>query len=192
MLFFFATIVLMQLVEYVVWSYGDNPDVNFGASLSAAALLTLQPIASILTLTQSYIPVMAYLILGIIAQVIDHSLDVRSLKERYKMTAEPHLVWHWLRPAPRASLLVYFIFLLTPLVLSGQFALLAVVLAALAFSVVSFRTGGKGLAAEGGTLRKAAQGRLETARAAGVVSPYWGSVWCYAIHVIVVALCVMK
>jgi len=171
-LFFFATIVLMQLVEYVVWSYGVDTSkegcgdacvstINFGASLSAAALLALQPIASILTLTQSYIPVMAYLILGIIAQVIDHSLDVRSLKERYKMTAEPHLVWHWLRPTPRASLLVYFIFLLTPLVLSGQFALLAVVLAALAFSVVSY------------------------ARA-------WGSIWCYAIHLIVVALCVMK
>ena len=226
MLFFFATIVLMQLVEYVVWTYGVDTSkegcgvkenrrfstsdahkarspsvsalcvstINFGASLSAAALLTLQPIASILTLTQSYIPVMAYLILGIIAQVIDHSLDVRSLKERYKMTAEPitsvqgcerplrsvgasrqsrfgevrpqveaspHLVWHWLRPAPRASLLVYFLFLLTPLVLSGQFALLAVVLAALAFSVISY------------------------ARA-------WGSIWCYAIHVIVVVLCIMK
>ena len=145
-------------------------------SLSAAALLTLQPIASILTLAPTNVTlIIAYLALGIIAQVIDHSLDVRTLKERYKMTAEPHLVWHWLHPAPRASLLVYFIFLLTPLILSGQFALLAVVLAALAVSVVSFRTGGKGLAAEG-----------------GVVSPYWGSVWCYAIHVIVVILCVMK
>lgn len=139
-----------------------GPSMQEWTSLSAAALLTLQPIASILTLAPTNVTlIIAYLALGIIAQVIDHSLDVRTLKERYKMTAEPHLVWHWLHPAPRASLLVYFIFLLTPLVLSGQFALLAVVLAALAFSVVSY------------------------ARA-------WGSIWCYAIHLIVVALCVMK
>ena len=156
-IFFFATIVFMQLVEYVVWTYGENPDINHYASLAAASLLALQPIASILTVSQSYIPVAGYLLFAVIAHFIDN--DARSLKERYRMTSEPQLVWHWLRPTPTFSLLVYFLFLLTPLVLSQQFVLLATVLAALAFSAVSF---------------------------AGA----WGSVWCYAIHCIVVVLCV--
>jgi hypothetical protein len=189
MILFFSTIVAMQLVEYVVWTYGENPDTNFGASLAAASLLALQPVASILTVSQSYIPITAYLILAFIAHLVDSSRDARSFQERYRITAEPHLVWHWLTPPPIFSLIVYFLFLLVPLVLSQQFLLLGVVLAALAFSLL-FGTGGKGLAAEGGV---AAQGRLEAARATGVASPYWGgSVWCYAIHSIVVVLCLIK
>ena len=159
MILFFSTIVAMQLVEYVVWTYGENPDTNFGASLAAASLLALQPIASILTVSQSYIPVAAYLIFAFFAHILDN--DARPLQERYKMTAEPQLVWHWLTPAPIYSLLVYFLLLLAPLVLSGNAVLLGVVLAALAFSLVSYATA-------------------------------WGSVWCYAIHSIVVVLCFVK
>jgi polyferredoxin len=172
----------MQLVEYVVWTYGVDPPkyigaggqgegdleasaarraaspyVNHYASLAAASLLALQPIASILTVSQSYIPIAAYLLFAFIAHLVDN--DARSLKERYRMTSEPHLVWHWLTPTPTFSLLVYFLFLLTPLILSQQFVLLAAVLAALAFSILSY-------------------------------SRAWGSVWCYAIHCIVVVLCV--
>ena len=161
MILFFSTIVAMQLVEYVIWTYGENPDTNFGASLAAASLLALQPIASILTVSSSYIPVAFYLIFASFAHIIDRVRDARSLQERYKMTAEPHLVWHWLTPAPIYSLLVYFIFLLAPLVLSGNFVLLGVVLAALAFSLVSYASA-------------------------------WGSVWCYAIHCIVVVLCLVR
>jgi hypothetical protein len=180
MIFFFATIVFMQLVEYVVWTYGvdspkyigtggqgeasaarraASPYVNHYASLAAASLLALQPIASILTVSQSYIPIVGYLLFAVIAHFIDRVRDVRPLRERYRMTSEPQLVWHWLTPTPLFSLLVYFLFLLTPLVLSQQFALLATVLAALAFSILSY-------------------------------SRAWGSVWCYAIHCIVVLLCV--
>ena len=86
----------------------------------------------------SYIPVAAYLIFAFFAHLLDRGRDARPLQERYKITAEPHLVWHWLTPAPIYSLLVYFFFLLVPLVLSGNFVLLGVVLAALAFSFVSY------------------------------------------------------
>jgi hypothetical protein len=193
MIFFFATIVFMQLVEYVVWTYGvdspkyigtggqgeaafgrvvtegdleasaarraASPYVNHYASLAAASLLALQPIASILTVSQSYIPIAGYLLFAVIAHFIDRIRNARPLQERYRMTSEPQLVWHWLTPTPLFSLIVYFLFLLTPLVLSQQFALLAAVLAALAFSILSY-------------------------------SRAWGSVWCYAIHCIVVLLCV--
>jgi hypothetical protein len=47
---FSLTIVLMQLVEGIVWTYYENKTVNFLASVAAASLLWLQPVASILTL----------------------------------------------------------------------------------------------------------------------------------------------
>lgn len=156
MILFFSTIVAMQLVEYVVWTYGDNPNANFAASIAAASLLALQPIASILTISQSYIPVTAYLILAFFAHMLDN--DSRPLQERYKITPEPHLVWHWLTPPPLFSLLIYFFFLLTPLILSKNFVLLGIVLASLAFSIISY-------------------------------THTWGSIWCYAIHSIVLGLC---
>ena len=46
-IFFYTTIVLMQLIEYIVWTYGSDPEINFYASLGGAGLLMLQPIASI-------------------------------------------------------------------------------------------------------------------------------------------------
>jgi hypothetical protein len=47
---FSLTIVFMQLLEGIVWTYLDNKRVNYLASLTASWLLWLQPIASILTL----------------------------------------------------------------------------------------------------------------------------------------------
>jgi hypothetical protein len=44
-IFFYTTIVFMQLVEYIVWTYGSDPEINFYASLGGAGLLMLQPIA---------------------------------------------------------------------------------------------------------------------------------------------------
>jgi len=86
MLLFFATIVFMQLIEGIVWSYGEDPDVNEGASLGAAALLMLQPVASILALspTRYQVPMLvAYAILGILAKVVDD--DGRTWREKYRM-----------------------------------------------------------------------------------------------------------
>lgn len=117
-------------------------------------------------------------------------MGLRSVPVSAANAASPlHIsFWHWLTPAPIYSLLVYFFFLLAPLVISGNAVLLGVVLAALAFSLL-FGTGGKGLAAAGGVVT---EGDLEAARATGVASPYWGSVWCYAIHSIVVVLCLVR
>ena len=42
---FYTTIVFMQLIEYIVWTYGSDPEINFYASLGGAGLLMLQPIA---------------------------------------------------------------------------------------------------------------------------------------------------
>jgi hypothetical protein len=183
-IFFYATIVFMQLVEYIVWTYGSDPEINFYASLGGAGLLMLQPIASILAVSiGSYrVPMLiAYVVLGLITQVIDQ--DGRSLRERYKIEAGPsgdissaddergvwgrsqgsqslrasfvRLHWGWLDPIPWKSLLVYFIFLIGPLLITKQFDLMALVFLTLGFSIYSF---GKG----------------------------WGSMWCWIVNGMVV------
>jgi hypothetical protein len=158
---FYTTIVFMQLIEYIVWTYGSDPEINFYASLGGAGLLMLQPIASILTV--AHVPMrsmllIAYVILGVITHVMDQ--DGRSLRERYRIEAgpsgdAPHLIWKWLLPIPWKSLLVYFIFLIGPLLITKQFDLTVLVFLTLGFSIYSF---GKG----------------------------WGSMWCWIVNGMVV------
>ena len=158
---FYTTIVFMQLVEYIVWTYGSDPEINFYASLGGAGLLMLQPIASILTVGSQSTRLMmliSYVILGMITHVMDQ--DGRSLRERYRIEAgpsgdTPHLIWKWLLPVPWFSLAVYFIFLIGPLLITKQFDLTALVFLTLGFSIYSF---GKG----------------------------WGSMWCWIVNGMVV------
>lgn len=160
-IFFYTTIVLMQLIEYIVWTYGSDPEINFYASLGGAGLLMLQPIASICAVSiGSYkVPMLiSYVVLGLITHIIDQ--DGRSLRERYKIevgpsTDTPHLHWKWLDPIPWFSLVVYFIFLIGPLLITKQFDLTALVFLTLGFSIYSF---GKG----------------------------WGSMWCWIVNGMVV------
>jgi hypothetical protein len=204
MLIFFATIVFMQLIEGMVWTYGSNPDINFYASLSAAALLMIQPIASIMAIAPTLykIPMMiAYIVMGLITHLIEHKTDPRSLREQYRMETQAspeqpksasrqsrlypstdrlhkenpldrdsidrgvwgrlRLHWKWLDPIPWASLAIYFIFLIGPLILTKQYDFVALVLATLAISVYSF---GKG----------------------------WGSMWCWIVNLMVIVICAKK
>ena len=152
---FYTTIVFMQLIEYIVWTYGSDPEINFYASLGGAGLLMLQPIASIMAAGSMKLPLLiAYAILGLIAHVMDQ--DGRSLRERYRIEAgpsgdAPHLIWKWLLPVPWFSLAVYFIFLIGPLLITKQYDLTALVFLTLGFSIYSF---GKG----------------------------WGSMWCWIVN----------
>ena len=182
---FYTTIVFMQLIEYIVWTYGSDPEINFYASLGGAGLLMLQPIASVLTIgSQStrLIMLIAYVVLGVITHFMDQ--DGRSLRERYRIEAGPsgdissaddergveapfgrdaakplggrlRLHWKWLDPIPWKSLLVYFIFLIGPLLITKQFDLTVLIFLTLGFSIYSF---GKG----------------------------WGSMWCWIVNGMVV------
>jgi len=165
-IFFYTTIVFMQLIEYIIWTYGSNQEINFYASLGGAGLLMLQPIASIMAMSiGSYkVPMLiSYVVLGLITHIIDQ--DGRSLRERYKIEAgpsgdvsssdTPHLIWRWLDPIPWSSLAIYFIFLIGPLLITKQFDLTALVFLTLGFSIYSF---GKG----------------------------WGSMWCWIVNGMVV------
>jgi hypothetical protein len=160
MLLFFASIVFMQFIEGIVWTYGSNPDINFYSSLSASGLLFLQPIASILAIApgQYKVPMLfSYVVLGWISEVIDHRSDPRSLREQYRIEEGKHLIWKWLDPIPWRSLAIYFTFLIGPLILSKQYDFVALVLLTVVFSIYSF---GKG----------------------------WGSMWCWVVNLMVIMI----
>jgi cellulose synthase/poly-beta-1,6-N-acetylglucosamine synthase-like glycosyltransferase len=65
-LFFYGTIVFMQLIEYIVWTHPFNSNINKYASMCAAFLLWMQPIAAILTTTYKLPLIIAYSVIGIL------------------------------------------------------------------------------------------------------------------------------
>lgn len=159
---FCLTIVFMQLIEYVVWTWYENPDVNFLASVSAASLLFLQPVASILTLPSKHVLTLLQSYIGL--SVLTLFLSSEPLYERYRMfrAQNGHLIWNWLQKDSQTalSLVIYFAFLLGPLLLQKQWELLALTLGTLGISLYSFY-------------------RDNT----------WGSMWCWMVNYIVVAVC---
>jgi len=153
----------MQLIEYFVWTYYDNPTVNFTASLAAAGLLWLQPIASMLTLeTNQMIPfIQAYVGLSFLAFLLPTKIPY---EERYRMkrAENGHLQWNWLQKDVQTtiSLVLYFIFLLAPLLLRKQYTLLSITLITLAISLFTFYKDNT-----------------------------WGSMWCWIINYLVIGIC---
>ncbi len=158
---FCLTIVFMQLIEYFVWSNEGNERANFRYSILAAMLLWLQPVASIFTLQPSLMPTVMGSYLGL--SFLGSLLKTEPLEETYKMYKgdNGHLVWNWLKKdwQTSVSLLVYFIFLLGPLLYRKEWTLLLLALTTLAGSLYSFYE-----------------------------SNTWGSMWCWFVNYIVVGV----
>jgi hypothetical protein len=161
---FCLTIVFMQLIEYFVWTYYNNPTVNFVASLSASLLLWLQPLASILTLQTKWVLgiVLLYLGLSMVGFLLFTDLDKLCETYQMKRAENGHLQWTWLQKDTKTtvSLVFYFIFLLTPLLLQGQYVLLSLALSTLGLSLYSFYK-----------------------------ENTWGSMWCWLVNYLVVGTC---
>ena len=155
--FFCLTIVLMQLIEYFVWTFYSNPAVNYTASLAASGLLWLQPVASIFTLGETTTRnglLLAYVALSAIGKALeDPNID-------YSMTRAPngHLAWNWMKQTPFtfAALGVYMVFLFTPIFLNRNVSLAALALLTLSLSLYSYWQ-----------------------------SNTWGSMWCWIVNGIV-------
>jgi len=161
-LLFCASIVLMQLVEYFTWTHLEDLVANRRAAYAASALLSLQPIASLLTIHTPSIRnalLTAYILFGI----LDHFTQPKEEAEKrdYSMSKAPngHLQWNWLSPlTPRRmlSLAVYFVFLLVPLIINKHFELLVLALGTLGISAYTYLS-----------------------------QNTWGSMWCWIVNLIV-------
>ena len=137
--FFCLSVSLMQLVEYFVWTYYDNKTVNYYASVAASNLLWIQPIASILTLTNSTYRNIALIVntgLSGIGYFIESEKD-------YSMTRanNGHLSWNWMstyNPITIVSLVVYMIFLFSPIIINKQYDLAALAGGTLVLSLYTY------------------------------------------------------
>jgi hypothetical protein len=150
-LLFCGTIVFMQLIEYIVWSNYEDKEINRKASLAAIGLLFLQPIASILTLpspTQREVFLSAFLVASLVSMFF-------AVPKSYSMTRAPngHLAWDWIDKDSTPSLLVYFVFLLTPLLMKQDLLLLGAALATLFLSLYTYHKDNT-----------------------------WGSMWCWIVN----------
>jgi len=134
-LIFCFTIVAMQFIEYIVWSYYDDEDINRKASIAAATLLWLQPIASILLLPNPSTALLAYIPLSIVGHIITTKKDYSM-----KRAENGHLAWNFLTKDIQTyiSLAVYFIFLFGPILATQNKELLAISIALLSFSVYTY------------------------------------------------------
>lgn len=139
-LLFCITIVMMQFIEYIVWSNYENKDVNRKASQAAVFLLFLQPIASMMSLHRISLRntmLVVYLLLGGLSFFIPRTIDLSM-----RRAANGHLAWNWLTSEKNIilSLVVYFFFLFMPIWIEKNYELLFLALATLGLSLYSYWT----------------------------------------------------
>lgn len=157
MAFFCFSITLMQFIEFIVWSYYENKNVNYAASVAASLLLWIQPIASMFTIANTGIRTSMLILYGILS-LIGHTIQG---KKDYSMTRAPngHLAWNWMSDrtlVSYGSLFVYMLFLFTPILINKNYDLAAVAIGTLSLSLYSYW-------------------RENT----------WGSMWCWIVNAIV-------
>jgi hypothetical protein len=164
LLFFFSTICLMQFVEFIQWSYGSNPSINFYTSIMASILLGLQPIASILTLYPHKIIhtlLFLYILLEMSSQLLLITYHKKPITDLYRMYpgTNGHLVWNWLQPNfyTIIQLCIYFVFLLLPLIISKNWSFLLFGIITLIVSLYSY-----------------------------LDSNTWGSMWCWIVNLSII------
>ncbi len=158
---FCLIIVFMQLIEYFVWSNQGNERANFRYSVLAAGLLWLQPVASMLTLPSKWFSTALGSYIGL--SFLGSLFNQKPMEETYRMEQgkNGHLEWKWLDKSWQTalSLLVYFVFLLGPLLLRKEWTLLTLAGITLAGSLYSFYE-----------------------------SNTWGSMWCWFVNYLVVGV----
>jgi len=137
-LLFFSTIICVQLIEAVVWTWYDNETVNRNASYAACALLWLQPIAAILLLPSLTLKATMILIYSALSFI--GFFNLRESDFSMKRAPNGHLAWNFLRKDLMSliALTVYFIFLFTPIFLTGNIDLLLLGIGTLGISFYSF------------------------------------------------------
>lgn len=163
---FCASIIFMQLIEYFMWTFGQNKTANYIISLAAAILLWLQPIASISTYRgpMTVVLLILYTVLTVLYKGIYSIIDKTPSEQIYRMYegTNGHLVWNWLQHDTQTAIgvLLYVTFLLLPIILSRNWSLLGVVAITLGISLYTFY-------------------RHNT----------WGSMWCWIVNAIVLFVC---
>jgi len=135
---FYFTVILIQLYEYFIWTYYNNPVINTIATICLMITIALQPIISSLLLSDKNYNLMLISIFIYICIILltnknikllkDNISDINSLtKEFYSYRGKDgHLVWNWTKNNNNFTFIIYLIFLIIPIYIYGLYDLLII------------------------------------------------------------------
>ena len=108
---FFASFILMQLIEHFIWRNIDNPFYNNVFSVMATILVTLQPAASLMLLTSTDLRntmLGAYSALAI--PYVIYKLFIVKTNPHSEITKKSHLQWRFVDAEPIVPVIWFFFF----------------------------------------------------------------------------------
>jgi hypothetical protein len=133
---FFLSFSSMQLVEYFLWTYLKDPTANALISKTGYALISAQPLFSILQVTN---PAQLYPLLGLYAAFTGYALYIsQSLNFSTTVATNGHLMWKWLPSDNLIYMGLYMLLLLAPLYLMDYKITLTVGIATLLVSLITY------------------------------------------------------
>lgn len=150
LLWFFASFISVQLMEFFIWYNIDNKSINRICTMALLILILLvQPLMSILLLKKDHPTLMKYLlvayssVVGIIALLILLNGDIPDNKFYSIPGANGHLIWGWADTANIQTIyfyimIAYLVFLFTPLIITKNYWIVAIVGATFILSVIFF------------------------------------------------------
>ena len=102
----------MQLIEFFIWRNINNKFYNNIFSISATLLLIIQPICSIMILTNTNIQLRNILLLSYLLLTIPYSIYKFSTKRMYSSISKTgHLKWNFFSSSPIIWIIWLFFFL---------------------------------------------------------------------------------
>jgi len=135
---FIASFIFMQLIEYFIWINLNNRSYNTALSASAIILLMLQPLASIMIITNKHLR--NKLAICYIALALPYTLYNMHIKRSYSQVSKKgHLDWEFFNASPIA-IAVWFFFFLFSFVYEKKYMLLLFGLSLLAISFTNYLT----------------------------------------------------
>jgi hypothetical protein len=150
-LLFLMSFISMQLLEFFLWINLNRPAYNKLFSVAGILLIASQPLFLLLTLSNTYAHkktlIYSYLTLSILFLAL-YPLEMKTVVGK-----NLHLEWKWLR-VPGLALLVWFFFFLAAPIISGSYALSALLIGTAAYSYYNYINYGT-----------------------------WGSMWCWIANV---------
>lgn len=129
--FFIVSFCSMQLIEYFLWRNLENKKLNYLYSLLGQLLVTLQPIASLLLLSNTILKILMIVVYSIfvIGVFFTH-------KKVFKTTTQNgHLKWSWV-PVQYYVYLTWLFFLMFSFVMNHHY--IAVLVALFLFAITIF------------------------------------------------------
>lgn len=159
-LLFFMSFILMQLIEFFIWTFYDNRKLNSYFTFAGLILVLLQPIAASFLLYKDHRLMMKYLLVAYLIFALIGLLFIIPDKPIVdvvysRVGKDGHLIWSWIDTITTYLLTVYTIFFFIPLYFSGNKWIFVLAAVTLLFSLYFYHK-----------------------------NRTWGSMWCWTANIV--------